>query len=296
MIKDLINGDLGTSPISGLTIHIIKKYVVKTPSNESFKVNNFSIILIKSGEFKIQLNDDGIRHLFPKDIIVLPKNSFCTLLEVKHKLQLFLMSFTPEYASQNTILRGKADPFYFFIAKTASKITLKDKDFLMLSLIYKLIYNINTEPENPVFKKEPEVISLSLFRYGLQLLCAKYQKNMIINFSRKELLVIQFLTMLTIHCKKQRSVKFYADTLFVSSAHLTKIVKRITEKTVKELIVEAIIFEAKVLLENSELTIYDIADELEFSSVSFFCHFFKRHASVSPSDYRLNSIERFKNH
>ncbi|MFV8324933.1 helix-turn-helix domain-containing protein [Flavobacterium sp. ZS1P14] len=289
MIKDLISMDLGTSPVPGLTIHILKEYEIKTPANESFKVNNFSIMLIKSGELKIQMKDDSIHYLFPKDIIVLPKNSFCTLLEVKQKLRLFLISFTAEYASRNTIVRGETDPFYFFISKTTSKITLEDRDFLKLTRIYKLIYTINAEPENAVFKRRPEVVCLNLFRYGLELLCAKYKKDMIINFTRKELLVIKFLTMLTTDCKKQHSVKFYADMLFVTSLLLTKSVKLVTEKTAKELIVEAIIFEAKKLLDNSELTIYYIANELEFSTVSFFSNFFKKHASISPSDYRANS-------
>lgn len=296
MIKDLVNIDLGTNPVSGLTIHIIKKYVIKTPSNESFKVNNFSIILIKSGECKIQLKDDSIEHLSAKDILVIPKNSFCRLVEVKYRLQLFLLSFTPEYFAQNSIIKRKTDPFYFFITRTTSKITLDDMDFLVLSLLYELIYNINAELENSTLKKEREGISFNLFRYGLKMLYEKYQKDFIINFTGEEKLVVQFVTILAVHCKKQHSVKFYADTLSVSSGYLTKRVRQVVEKTPKKLIEEAIIIEAKTLLENPELTITYIAGELEFSTASFFSNFFKKHTSISPSEYRSDTTERFKNH
>lgn len=293
MIKDLVNIDLGTDPVSGLTVHIIKEYVIKTPSNESFKVNNFSIILIKSGECKIQLKDASIEHLSAKDILVIPKNSFFSLVEVKYKLQLVLLSFTSEYFAQNSTLRGKIDPFCFFITRSASKITLDDQDFLVLSLLYELIYNINAELENSTFKKEQEGISFNLFRYGLKMLCEKYQKDFILNFTREERLVVQFVTILAVHCKKQHSVKFYADALFVSSGYLTKRVRKAAKKTPKKLIEEAIIIEAKALLENPELTITAIGVELEFSTASFFSNFFKKHTSISPSKYRSNNIERF---
>lgn len=296
MIKDLVNIDLGTDPISGLTVHIIKEYVIKTPSSESFKVNNCSIILIKSGECKIQLKDDSIEHLSTKDILVIPKNSFFSLVEVKYKLQLFLLSFTSEYFAQNSILRGKTDPFCFFITRSASKITLDDQDFLVLSLLYELIYNINAEVENSTLKKEREGISFNLFRYGLKMLYEKYQKDFIINFTGEEKLVVQFVTILAVHCKKQHSVKFYADALFVSSGYLTKRVRQAAEKTPKKLIEEAIIIEAKALLEDPELTITAIGAELEFSTASFFSNFFKKHTSISPSKYRSNTIERFKSH
>ena len=137
-------------------------------------------------------------------------------------------------------------------------------------------------------------ISFNLFLYELRLIYTKYTSDASANFSRKESLIIQFLTILTIHCKKQHSVRFYAGALCITSGHLNKIVKQITGKTVKILIAEAIITEAKKMLEDSQFTIAFIAEELEFSSASSFSIFFKRHTSISPSGYRSNAIDRFK--
>lgn len=294
MIKELVNIELSAAPIEGLHIHVIKKYVVKTTADESFIVNNFSILLIKSGKFKIQLKDT-IQDLSTQDLVVIPKNSFCTLLEIEEKLQLFLVSFTAEFAFQNCFKKELVDAFYFFIAKPSMKITLEQKDFLVLSLIYKLIYFVNKEAKIQGLERELHRISFNLFLYELRLIYAKYTTEASLNFSRKESLIIQFLTILAIHCKKQHSVKFYAGALFITAGHLNKIVKQITGKTVKLLIAEAIITEAKNLLENPKYTIAVIAEELEFSNASSFSIFFKRHTSFTPSQYRSNTIESFKN-
>lgn len=294
MIKDLLNIELSDFPIEGLHIHVVKKYVVKTSSEESFAVNNISILLIKSGRFKIQF-DEITESLSAQDLVVIPKNSFCTLLEVEDKLQFFLVSFTSEFAFQNCFKKELVDAFYFFTAKPSIKIGLDVKDFLVLSLIYKLIYYVNKEAEIIGQEREVQRISFNLLLHKLRFIYSKYTSEASLHFSRKENITFQFLTILAIHCKRQHSVSFYAGALFVTAGHLNKIVKQVTAKPVKILIVEAIISEAKSLLEDSQLTITVIAEELEFSNASSFSVFFKRYTSFTPSQYRSNTIKRIKN-
>ncbi|WP_163400649.1 helix-turn-helix domain-containing protein [Flavobacterium fluviatile] len=293
MMKDLLNIELKGLPIEGLDIHIIKKYVVKTPSDQSFNVKNLSILLIKAGRFKIQLQE-AVQDLYPRDIIVIPKNSFCTLLEVQDKLQFFLITFSSEFAIENCLNKKLLDSFYFFIIKESLKITLDEKEFLVLSLIYKLIYFLSKDDKLSRFDYDLQRISFSLFLYELKFIYAKHDTMAALNFSRRESLAMGFLTVLSIHCRKQHHVKFYAGTLSVTPAHLSKIVKSITGKPAKILIIEAIIIEAKNLLDNSQLSILDIVEELEFDSLSSFSSFFKKYTFFSPSEYRSNAIERFK--
>jgi AraC family transcriptional activator of pobA len=293
MIKDLINIELKGVSTEGFNIDVVKKYIIKTTSNESFVANNFSILLIKSGRIKIKLQEI-VQDLTIRDLVVIPKNSCCTILEVGDKLQLFLISFTPEFAYQNCFKKELVDEFYFFIAKPSITIKLYEKDFLVLSLIYELLYFVNKEVKNSGLEKDIQRTSFNLFLYELKLIYAKYTSGISLSFSRKESLIIQFMTILSIHCKKQHSVKFYAGSLFITSGHLNKIVKQCTGRTVKLLIADAIIIEAKNLLEDSRLTLAVIAEELEFGNASSFSVFFKRHTSFTPSEYRSNTIERFK--
>lgn len=293
MIKDLLHIELKGTPIEGLNIYFIKKYVVKTTSHETITVKNFSVLLIKSGNFKIEFKG-VVFNLSSQDLLVIPKNSFFTFIDIEQKLQLFIISFTPEFAFENCFKKELGDAFYFFMVKPSVKITLDENDYLVLTLIYKLIYFIYTEAEVKGVEREFQRMSFNLFLFELRLIYAKYTSQTQVNFSRKESLILQFLSTVAVHCKTQHSVKFYAGALFVTPGHLNKIVKQITGKTVKLIIVEAIIAEAKMLLEDSQLAITTIADELEFSNSSSFSVFFKRHASISPSQYRLNTTDRYK--
>lgn len=72
----------------------------------------------------------------------------------------------------------------------------------------------------------------------------------------------------------------------LNTGHLAKVLKEVTGKTTVELINDAILFEAKVLLSTSELSISPIASELDFMEQSIFGKFFKRHTGTSPSQYR----------
>ncbi|MBZ4040954.1 MULTISPECIES: helix-turn-helix domain-containing protein [Flavobacterium] len=293
MMKDLINIEMKNLPISGLDVHIIKKYIVKTAADDSFLVNNYSIILIKSGQFKIRLSD-FTQELLPHDLLVIPKNSFCTIMEVKGRLQLLLLSFTSDFAFENCLKKELVDSFNFLLGEPSSKIALGDKDFLVLSLIYKLICFVNKDAVGNGQDLELQRISFNLFLYELKFIFNRSDLQTQNSFTRQEGLTIKFLTILTIHCKKQHSAKFYAGVLFVTRGYLNRTVKQITGKTVKSLIDVAIINEIKNLLENSQSSIAVIGQDFEFSNLANFSAFFRKHTSLSPSEYRQKTVGRFK--
>lgn len=285
MLKDLINIELKDFPIKGLDVHIIKKYVVKSTQDESFLVKNYSIILIKSGKFRIRIKE-LTQDLGAKDIMLLPRNSYCTVLQVQGKLQLFLVCFTSDFAFENGLKKELVDSFVFLLGEPSYKINLTDKDFMVLSLIYKLIYFVNKNAQDNEVDSELMQISFNLFLYELKYIFRRYTPGLPINIDRQGSITIRFLTILAIQCKKHHNVKFYAGTLFVTPGYLNKIVKRVTGKTVKSLIIQAIINEIKDYLQNTSLSINSIAMDFEFSSVSKFSDFFKKHTSISASDYR----------
>lgn len=55
----------------------------------------------------------------------------------------------------------------------------------------------------------------------------------------------------------------------------------------KEWIDRAVISTAKVLLRHSDKQTSEIADELNFPNVSFFCKYFKRLTGSTPLQYRM---------
>ena len=103
----------------------------------------------------------------------------------------------------------------------------------------------------------------------------------------KKDLYLKFSKLIRENIREQRTVQFYADQLCVSNKYLIEIIKKASGKTPHEVIDETLLKEAYVMLGDPNKTISEIAFELQFNSASAFGRFFKKHTSLSPSEYRI---------
>ncbi|OUJ75994.1 AraC family transcriptional regulator [Hymenobacter crusticola] len=104
---------------------------------------------------------------------------------------------------------------------------------------------------------------------------------------RSQLLTSAFRQLVQAHCVSVRSVKFYAAALCISPKYLTELVKEATGRTASDWIAEAVVVEAKALLQNQAVTIYQVAASLHFADQFAFSRFFKKTTGLSPTAYRL---------
>lgn len=106
--------------------------------------------------------------------------------------------------------------------------------------------------------------------------------------SRKKAISHQFIQCLLKYYREERVVSFYADRLCISSKYLSAVIKDVRGKSVLALINEAVILDAKAHLKNSNLTILQISDTLNFANPSSFAKYFKKHTSMTPKEYRIS--------
>lgn len=109
------------------------------------------------------------------------------------------------------------------------------------------------------------------------------------SLTRKEELFESFLRLLYMYCKEQHVVSFYAEQLYITPQYLSLILKELTGRSANKWIDEALMQEAKILLKAPQATVQQVADALHFSDQSTFGKFFKKHAGMSPMEYRKNS-------
>ena len=100
------------------------------------------------------------------------------------------------------------------------------------------------------------------------------------------MIAFQFLFLLNQHYQTERSVGYYASQANLSPSHFTRIVKKNTGKTPSEWIATITIFNAQLLLRQTNKSIKEIATELHFPEQFTFRKFFKLHVGLSPKDYR----------
>lgn len=96
----------------------------------------------------------------------------------------------------------------------------------------------------------------------------------------------RFMHLIQENCIKEREVKFYANQLHITAKYLNYVCKQNSGVTASEWIQRYVKERIVLLLQNSSLNIAEIADEMEFSSRSFFTRYVKKVLSVTPSTYR----------
>jgi AraC family transcriptional activator of pobA len=274
----------------GLQVCIYESFTSKIAFSELLNVDHFSILIVKSGSLYIQIDDKEVT-VFENELIVIPIRSSCEVLIMSDQMQICLVSFTPEFIFENSIRIQHIGYFDFYIRKLPSKIFIKNKDLQHLIFLFEQLYRKTRKSNKQIFKEEVLLLSFNLFLYVLVEKYSNYFQQLNENYTIKEKLVLQFFKILEMNCRKHHDVKYYAEALSMTPDNLTKIIKELTEKTAKRFIVEAIVLEAKNLLRNEDLNISNISEELQYINYSSFSIFFKRHTSLSPSEYRsrLNS-------
>ena len=86
--------------------------------------------------------------------------------------------------------------------------------------------------------------------------------------------------------KKYREVAYYAEQLNVTVKYLSNTVKRQTGKSVTYYINRYTVPMIKEYLENSMLSIVQIAEEMNFTTLSYFSRYVTKHLGMSPKAYR----------
>ena len=85
-----------------------------------------------------------------------------------------------------------------------------------------------------------------------------------VDLNRSEQILQSFVKLLKTHYKEEHETAFYASRLSLTSHHLNWVIKRLTGHTVSELIYDLLYCEACILLNQSNHSIEEITDELQF--------------------------------
>lgn len=103
---------------------------------------------------------------------------------------------------------------------------------------------------------------------------------------QKPKLIQDLLYNIESHYREKHSPADYADMLSISATALGKMVKRYFDKTLSNLIANRIMVEAKRELYLTSKSVKEISFRLGYKDEYYFSRFFKKHAGISPKQYR----------
>ena len=104
--------------------------------------------------------------------------------------------------------------------------------------------------------------------------------------TRSQVIATGFKQLVNQHYATERGLAFYADKLCITPKHLAETVREATGKRAAAWLAEAVLLEARVLLQNPALPISQVAEVLHFANQSTFGRFFRAHTGLTPAAYR----------
>lgn len=88
-------------------------------------------------------------------------------------------------------------------------------------------------------------------------------------YNRNQEIVKELVRIIVQYYKTERNVSFYAEKLHLSPQHLSTTVKKVTGKTLTDILSSFIIRDAQAKLRSTDMTVQEIAYSLNFSDISF---------------------------
>lgn len=243
----------------------------------------YAITLVISGKMKIRYDGENIElskyflHLYlpGSEFSVIEVNedykALCIIADESYIMDLPCMEKLLVMTYSPNLLRMKGqihlnEEYYtrmfklFFLIEDYSKSTLKYKIDCINEIFSALIYDFTGILES--------------------------NKNERIATENLEGILFKFFQLLKENFRTQHEIKYYSNKLGITPEYLSRIVRKITGKTVIHFLNRMLITEASWQLIQSNKSMSELAEYLNFATSASLSKFFKKQKGISPLKYR----------
>ena len=260
----------------------------KVKLGDSFSPQKTTIVIIEKGSISIKSN--VLIHHYKKGNLgmIIPNNVYKVNAFTDDVKAYFILIDRDELNNQTSFAFNKYEMQQALRSSNNNIEKVSDNAFAHILNLCEQLFYYNQEEKEITFSQQ---IKLSLFTSLVYILVGDFLQGKgkdinILKNSRKESITMKFLQLVSINFMKEKELKFYADKLLISSKYLSNTVREITNQPPSKFITEALLNNAKILLLNSDNSIKEISNELDFSDQYAFGKFFKKHTGLSPSNFK----------
>lgn len=260
----------------------------KVKLGDSFSPQKTTIVIIEKGSISIKSNE--LIHHYKKGNLgmIIPNNVYKVNAFTDDVKAYFILIDRDELNNQTSFAFNKYEMQQALRSSNNNIEKVSDNAFAHILNLCEQLFYYNQEEKEITFSQQ---IKLSLFISLVYILVGDFLQGKgkdinILKNSRKESITMKFLQLVSINFMKEKELKFYADKLLISSKYLSNTVREITNQPPSKFITEALLNNAKILLLNSDNSIKEISNELDFSDQYAFGKFFKKHTGLSPSNFK----------
>ena len=210
-------------------------------------------------------------------------------LELSNDIEGYIFIFTADFyllnrRNPNSLIEF---PFFYTIHQDNPPLQLTSQpDVLFLETLFR--QSIAETELSGNYKME---MLRSILDLILTTCTARYHENEHLNQKGKgQILVKQFFHLLEENHIQNLPISRYAEMIGVTPNHLTQTLKMLTGKTSSQMIKAKQLLEIKRLLVHTNLSVSEIAGQLNFDDQSYFTKFFKRETGITPLQFRSESL------
>lgn len=249
-----------------------------------------AFLILKKGKVTFTENLSRIE-LGENYVTLIDSRKVYEILEITDDLEIFLVAFQRAYTEKLPLKINRLNAFVYFQNELVRHFQLATPQLEKIWKNVDLLKDVLESEDLTVHYDEimRHLFSAIVYQFGDAVSQnSDFSKQKI---SRKQEVVLQFLKNVGEHYLEEKQVTYYAEQQFITSRHLSAVLKEVTGDTAGQIIAAFVMKEAKAQLASSDKSIYEISMDLKFSDQYSFGHFFKKHSGESPSVYR----KRFKN-
>lgn len=255
-------------------------------------VHKYGFFLCKRGTARILLGNN-IYIITENHLCIYTPNTFFQILEKSDDLDGILQE-------------DSVDAYYPAVSSIniRKRLSMRDSPIVVITQeeannIIALTASFNRTMELSEAKQDNEIIGsihenyLVYLRYAICLsVCEAYFSNnpvAAVSQDRDDAIFNQFLISVYEHCNRERTVQFYADEQHLSPYYFSTIIRGKSGKSALQWIENVTMTYARQYLNDSAMSIKQIAEHLNFPDQSTFGRYFKHREGCSPSEYRINN-------
>ncbi|MHA4844880.1 AraC family transcriptional regulator [Flavitalea antarctica] len=184
----------------------------------------------------------------------------------------------PRYLERFGFLRGNPESVVCNLPEAAHK--------LMIGLFESLLQETTGETEHHL-----DMVRIRLLE--IFIMAERYcgHKPVKPGAEHKMTLLRSYQELIEQHYRDLKLPKQYADLLYITPNHLNALCQDLLGKTAGDLIRDRVLLESKRLLTNADMTITEIAYDLNFKDNSYFNRFFKKETGITPDEFRKSFLD-----
>lgn len=246
------------------------------------QIKRMGITLCTEGECCFEVNGKPYT-LHKGEILAVASYSVGRMVSVSSDCKVSLVAITPRKLLTFCLLKASELAKYVTFEPV---IAIDDETMaLLLHLVDSLRLD---EKDNPIVQD----LNISLLSSIFFTVLLKFQEKLrLTDYTtfNKEQMFATFLSELQAGCMQHREVGYYADLFCMTSKSFGQYVKDTTGETASVWIQRVTINQIKSYLRTPHYTVKEVADLYNFASTSNFYDYFKKHSSMTISEFREQS-------